>query len=201
MIHIDLYQNPKHQITKFKDSKTNILFIGRSDKRKGLKYIISAFGKLKWKYTDLRLLIVGPVSNSTQFNDIISAQNLKDIHFIGEVSEKDKIRYLHTADIFCSPAIGNESFGYVILEAMSAQKPIVASNIEGYSSLIKDNYNGILTEPKNPESIANALEILINNKKLKTKISNNAFKVANEYSWQNVTKKILQVYKHATLKY
>ncbi len=84
---------------------------------------------------------------------------------------------------------------------MSAQKPIVASNIEGYSSLIKDNYNGILTEPKNPESIANALEILINNKKLKTKISNNAFKVANEYSWQNVTEKILQVYKHATLKY
>ena len=83
---------------------------------------------------------------------------------------------------------------------MSAQKPIVASNIEGYSSLIKDNYNGILTEPKDPESIANAIEILINNKKLKTKISNNAFKIANKYSWENVTRKILNVYKQASLK-
>ena len=199
-IHIDLYQNNKNEIPKFRDSKTNILFIGRSDKRKGLQYIIAAFGKLKWKYSDLRLLIVGPVNNKTEFNDIISAQNLQDIHFIGEVSEKDKIRYLNTADIFCSPAIGNESFGYVILEAMSAQKPIVASNIEGYSSLIKDNYNGILTKPKDPESIANALEILINNKKLKTKISNNAFKIANKYSWENVTRKILNVYKQASLK-
>lgn len=200
-IHIDQYQNNKHDIPKFKDSKTNILFIGRSDKRKGLKYLIAAFGKLKWKYPDLRLLIVGPVKNKLEYNEIISAQNLQDLHFIGEVSEKDKIRYLNTSDIFCSPATGNESFGYVILEAMSAKKPIVASNIDGYSSLIKDNHNGILVEPKDPESIANALEKLLNNKKLKTKISNNAFKTANEYSWQNITKKILNVYQQALSKH
>jgi len=200
-IHIDQYLSNTYDVQKFKDSKTNILFVGRSDKRKGLKYIISAFGILKWKYPDLRLLIVGPIKNKHEHNEIISAQNLQDLHFIGEVSEKDKIRYLNTADIFCSPATGNESFGYVLLEAMSAKKPIVASNIDGYSSLIKDNYNGLLVEPKNPESIANALEQLLNNSKLKTKISNNAFKTANEYSWQNIAKNILNIYKEAQSKH
>ncbi|MQG19126.1 MAG: glycosyltransferase family 4 protein [SAR202 cluster bacterium] len=195
-INLGDYKNNKHQISKFQDSKTNILFVGRSDKRKGLKYIILAYGKLKWKYPDLRLLIVGPTKN--QYREIINAQNLQDIHFIGQVSETDKIRYLNTADIFCSPATGNESFGYVILEAMSAQKPIVASKIEGYSSIIRDGHNGILTKPKDYDSIAKSIEILIKNQKLRTSISNNAIETANKYSWEKVTRKISNIYKNAS---
>ncbi len=83
------------------------------------------------------------------------------MEFIGTVSQADLPRYYASADIFCSPATGSESFGIVLLEAMAVGKPVVASDIEGYANIVSHDKQGILFPPKNSEALAAALSLLV----------------------------------------
>ena len=97
----------------------------------------------------------------------LGRNGLKDVVFIGYVSYDELPRYYKTADIFCAPATGRESFGIVLLEAMAVGKPIVASNIEGYASVITHGVEGLLVPPKDTETLAQALISLLNDESLR----------------------------------
>jgi glycosyltransferase involved in cell wall biosynthesis len=101
-------------------------FLGRMDEpRKGLSVLLKAFELLAPGRPGLRLLIAGPGDADEQRHKLPAA--LRDrAAFLGEVSEEDKVRVLHSVDVFCSPNTGGESFGIVTAEAMAAGVPIVA---------------------------------------------------------------------------
>ena len=193
-IDVNAFANGAAPFQHLKDGKTNLLFLGRLEKRKGLKYLLGAYSRLKWDWPDLRLLVVGPGKPDNDSYRIMSERNLKDVEFIGAVSEEDKVKYYKTADIYCSPATGKESFGIVLLEAMAAGKAIVASSIEGYSSVITHDREGLLVEPKNDEALADAIAALLRDPDLRRKLADNGQRKADVYRWDRVGAQVMAYY-------
>ena len=178
-----------------RDGMINLLFVGRLEKRKGLKYLLCAFSRLKWDWPNLRLLVVGPGKPDADSYRVMSERNLQDVVFVGGVSEKDKARYYKSADIYCSPATGSESFGIVLLEAMAAGKPVVASNIAGYASVISDGREGLLYPPKDDEALANAIGILLKDHHLRQRLAANGREKVEEFRWERVASRVMGYYR------
>jgi len=119
---------------------------------------------------------------------------LKDVIFVGGKPQSELPQYYKTADVFCSPATGLESFGIVLLEAMAVGKPIVATNIDGYNSVLTHGVEGLLVPPKNEEMLAQALVSLLTNESLRQEMAARARLKAKEYGWEHIAQKILDYY-------
>ena len=117
-----------------------------------------------------------------------------DILFTGEISDNEKSRYFKSADIFCSPSIGQESFGIVLLEAMASGVPVVASDIPGYASVISDNKNGLLFEVENSDSLHAVLSELLINNELKNRLTRNASLFVRDFDWSQISQEIMNFY-------
>ena len=195
-IDVDHFANHPDPWPQFQDGKTNILFVGRLEKRKGLKYLLEAYSQLKWDLPDIRLIVVGPGQPDRDSYRILGARSLRDVEFVGKVSYGDLARYYATADIFCSPATGAESFGIVLLEAMAAGKPVVASNIEGYDGILTHNQEGLLFPPKDAEALSEALALLIENPELARRLGASGRKTVEKYRWSVVTAQVAEYYEN-----
>ena len=194
-IDLDLFTPDVQPFTEYKDGKLNILFVGRLESRKGLIYLLKAFHHLKKSVPDSRLIIVGPGERSREkYQRWVDSVDLEDVVFVGYASQQDLPRYYRTADIFCAPATGRESFGIVLLEAMAMGKPIVATSIEGFRCVITNGVDGILVPPRNEKKLAESLIRLINNPEMRREMGENGFAKAQQYSWEKIAHRILECY-------
>ncbi len=125
----------------------------------------------------------------------MAERNLTEVVFAGAVSEEDKARYYRTADIYCSPATGGESFGIVLLEAMAAGAPVVASNIEGFSNVITHGQDGLLVEPKREDALAEAIGSLLRDRDLGRRLESNARGTVERFRWSRVASRVLEHYR------
>ncbi|MCH2509389.1 MAG: glycosyltransferase family 4 protein [Dehalococcoidia bacterium] len=181
-------------LPQYQDGKLNILFVGRLEKRKGLRYLLEAYSKLKWEMPNTRLIVVGPGNPDKESYRILSSHGLRDVEFAGRVSYDELPRYYATADIFCSPATGGESFGIVLLEAMSAGKPVVASDIEGFRGIMTDGEQGLLVTKKDTGGLANALGRLARDPELRSKLGGQGSRSAEDYRWEVVAGRVEEYY-------
>ncbi len=193
-IDVDHFANNAVPWPEYNDGKTNILFVGRMEKRKGLKYLLEAYCRLKWEYPDIRLIVVGPGNLDRESQSILSARNPGDVVLVGGVSYQDLPRYYASADIYCSPATGQESFGIVLLEAMACGKPIVASAIEGYMGIVKDGKQGLLFPRRDSEALAQALATLLNNPEYAHRLGATGRQMVEEYRWRMVARQVESYY-------
>ena len=181
-------------LPQYQDGKLNILFVGRLEKRKGLRYLLEAYSKLKWEMPNTRLIVVGPGNPDKESYRILSSHGLRDVEFAGRVSYDELPHYYATADIFCSPATGGESFGIVLLEAMSAGKPVVASDIEGFRGIMTDGEQGLLVPKKDTGALANALGRLARDPELRSKLGGQGSRSAEDYRWEVVAARVEEYY-------
>jgi phosphatidylinositol alpha-mannosyltransferase len=184
---------------ELRDGKRNVLFVGRKDERKGLRYLLEAFLLLLQCGREVRLIVVGPGEPDRICSSLISAINdsRRDLlRLVGAVSDDDLPRYYASADVFCSPATGGESFGIVLLEAMAAGAPVVASDIDGYRDVVTGQLNGLLVSPREPWTIADAIVRLIDNPDLAKRLSGGGKQVAQVHRWQRVAAEVEDYYQH-----
>jgi len=182
-------------IETLRDGKLNILFVGRLEARKGLEYLIKAFATVKESCPEARLVIVGPGTRLRQrYEAMVSKLGLDDVVFVGPVSHDELPRYYQTADVFCAPATGGESFGIVLLEAMALGKPIVASGIEGYASVMTDGQEGILVRPRDIRELSQALLRLLGDEALRRQMGSRGSVTVQRYSWAVVAEKVAAYY-------
>jgi phosphatidylinositol alpha-mannosyltransferase len=185
----------RHQrLKQFDDGKRNIVFVGRLEKRKGVKYLLRAFVRIHSDYPDTRLIIVGEGKLREGYERSMLNAGIDDVVFTGHVSEADLPRYYASADVCCAPATGHESFGIVLLEAMASGKPVVASNIEGYAAVLTNGVEGLLVRPKDPEAIAGAIEQLLNSTETRAAMGAKGRVRAQEFSWERVSQRVLSYY-------
>jgi len=183
-------------IEKYKDGRPNVLFVGRLEKRKGFHYLIRAFPYIVEAIPDARLLVVGAYDKEDKepFVHYARMHHLSSVRFVGRVSSEELPRYYKTCDVFCAPSTGFESFGIVLLEAMAAGKPIVATDIPGYRSVLEHGQEGLLVEPENEQALAKAIVKLLRNATLCREMGEHGQRKAARYDWPIIARQILDLY-------
>lgn len=184
-------------IKKFSDSKLNILFVGRIEKRKGLIYLLKAFKRIIKKEGSgkLRLIIVGEGPYKEEYEEWVEDNGLQEeVFFEKSKTEKELVSYYRSADIFVSPAIFGESFGIVLVEAMACGVPVVAFANNGYKEVLKGKKAGILAEVKNVSDLTEKISLLIKNDSLRKEMGEEGMKESKKYSWEIIAGQILDFY-------
>jgi phosphatidyl-myo-inositol alpha-mannosyltransferase len=179
---------------ELRDGALNILFVGRFEERKGLIHLLKAYHRLRKRKVDARLLVVGDGPKRREYRRFVGLRGIRDVEWLGRVGDEEKVRYFASADVFCAPNTGQESFGIVLLEAMAAGVPIVASDIHGFKRVVERNVQGILVEPKNHRALAAALYALARDPDLRHQMGDAGRERAPEYSWDRVTERIVDFY-------
>ena len=113
---------------------------------------------------------------------------------MGRVSDNEKAQLFRTADVFASPATGGESFGVVLLEAMAAGAPIVASDIHGYKGVVRRGREGLLVPPHEPQELAAAIARLLGDPELRAAMGAAGRIRAEEFSWPRVAARVEDYY-------
>lgn len=193
-IDIEKYQPAKS--AKVKKTRT-ILYVGRLEKRKGVKYLLAAFKILAEKYPDLKLIIAGDGTDRLKLEAFVRDKQVPRVTFKGFVSEKTKIKLMQEAAVFCSPAIYGESFGIVLLEAMAAGTVVVAANNPGYSAVLKDRGAISIVNPKAIGVLASRIEVFLNDQELCAMWQAWAADYVKNFSYKKITDLYENEYKRA----
>jgi phosphatidylinositol alpha-mannosyltransferase len=169
-------------------------FLGRLDEpRKGLAVLLRAFELMGPQRPGLRLLIAGP-GDADEVRARVSVELRDRVVLLGRVSEDDKVRALHSVDVFCAPNTGGESFGIVLAEAMAAGAPIVASDIEAFSRVLLGGQAGELFATGDPAALARAAGLLLDHSERRASLSDAASEAVRVYDWPVVARDVVQVY-------
>lgn len=190
------FNTPLPPLARFADGRPNVLFVGRLEKRKGLSYLLRAWPTVRERFPDARLIVVGkgrPLEGYRRFA-LRQGWSEEDVCFAGYVSDEELPRYYQAADIFCAPNTGQESFGIVLLEAMAAGAPIVATDIPGYRAVVAHGTEGLLVEPKNPEALAAGISALLLNPDLRGAMRRAGPEKARHFDWEQVADQVLDYY-------
>lgn len=178
-------------------AKKTILFIGRLEGRKGVKYLLRAYNELAQRRDDVQLLIAGSGPDEKKLRNFVDEMAIPRVTFLGFISEQDKIHHLHRADVFCSPATHGESFGIVLLEAMAAGCPVVAGDNVGYQSVMKDTGMISLVNPRDMVDFSRRLEIMLFNEDLRKLWLRWARRYVRNFDYRIVVAQYEQAYKEA----
>lgn len=185
-IEVSRYFRPEIERVK----QPTIFFCGRYEPRKGLEVLLSA---LDFVSRDVRLW----VASDGPGIEILRSQYAGDdrIEWLGRITEDDKIKRLASCTVFCAPSLHSESFGIVLLEAMAAQAPLVASSLDGYCNVATHDRDALLVPPGDPVLLANALNQIITNPALTERLVAGGAARAEHFSMHALAQEYLAIYR------
>lgn len=194
-IHTGHFRSPAH-LADVPNAKT-ILYIGRIEKRKGVKYLLRAFQILQERQPDARLIIAGDGVDREKMQELAEELQLRNVEFLGYIDDHTKLQLLHSADLFCSPAIYGESFGIVLLEAMASGLVTVAGNNPGYESVMTGLGQLSLVDPRDSKEFAHRMELLLTDEGIRQLWKKWAKKHIRQFEYHKVAAMYLSAYEAA----
>lgn len=169
-----------------------VFFVGRHEPRKGLGVLLDAFSRLP---DDVRLWVA---SDGPETADLkLRHGHDRRIEWLGRISDEEKFDRLSRAAVFCAPSLRGESFGVVLLEAMAAGTPVVASAIDGYLNVATDGENAVLVEPGDPEVLAGALARVLADPRLSSRLRETGLVHARSFSMEELADHYVGIYERA----
>jgi len=170
-----------------------VLFLGRFDEpRKGMAVLLAALPALVEHFADIEILVVGRGDEDElrgQAGDLAG-----HLRFLGQVDDATKASALRSADVYCAPNTGGESFGIVLVEAMAAGTPVVASNLDAFRRVLDDGAAGLLVPIEDPGALAEAVVTVLTDDTLRAGNVAAASEAVRQYDWQVVADDITMVY-------
>lgn len=180
---------------EMRDERASVLFVGRLEPRKGVEHLIDALAIVQRQIPDVRLTIVGDGPNRGTLSARARHAGI-DARFVGWIDDDRLAGYYRAADIVCSPAVGGESFGIVLLEAMAAGRPVVATEIDGYVELVGGDANGArLVPPADAAALARELVALLADAPLRARLGVTGARFAARFDWDVVARRLESIYR------
>lgn len=174
-------------------SGRTVLFLGRFDEpRKGMDVLMGALPALVAHHPDIEILIVGR-GDEDELREA-AGEHAGNLRFLGQVSDAEKASALRSADVYCAPNTGGESFGIVLVEAMAAGTAVVASDLDAFRRVLEDGEAGRLVPVEDPAALAEALIAVLGDATLRADYVRAGTEAVQRYDWSVVADDILRVY-------
>jgi len=176
-------------------NKKILVSVGNLKQVKGHRYLIEAMQLISTKRKDIILIIVGSGSMEKELRNKIVSYDLEEhVFLVGRKMHREIPLWMNAATLFVLPSLA-EGFPTVIPEAMACGKPVIGTRVGGVPEVITSGDVGILVDPEDPETLAQAISEALDRKWIPQIISN----YAKRYSWSSLVSQILEIYKQVLL--
>ena len=174
-----------------------MLWAGRLDPQKGFAIAVRAFGELAPRFDDLTFVVAGD-GKDRHAVEALSRAVRRRVVLLGAVPNTELHRFHAAADVFVAPATGHESFGVVLVEALAAGVPVVATAIPGYREVVRDGVDGLLVPPNDAPALADAVARVLEDPGVRDRLVANGRERAASFSWNEVVPRIETVYRRVS---
>lgn len=172
-----------------RESQPTILFCGRYEPRKGLEVLLESMAYLA---DDVTLWVASDGLGLDELERRYAHDHR--IHWLGRVTDDEKIERLNRATVFCAPSLRGESFGIVLLEAMAAGSALVASDIDGYRQVATAGFDSVLVDPGSPQALAKAIATVLESTDLRESLIAHGYETAENFSMARLAREYESMY-------
>jgi phosphatidylinositol alpha-mannosyltransferase len=194
-VDLERFRPGEPRLARYDDGVPNILFVGRFDPRKGLPELLLACERLARDGRAFRVVLVGDGRLRGVAERMAGGTLRGRVHFEGRVPHDRLPSYYATADVFCSPARGGESFGMVLLEAMALGVPVLATDLPGHRSVVTPGHDGVLVPRRDAAALAAALAGLLDDPGERRRLGANGLRSAARFGWKEIAERLETVYR------
>lgn len=193
-VRTDRFRDERRRAGGRSTTEPTLVFVGRADEpRKGFKVLLRAMPLILTRHPGARLLVIGAAEPRSRGERDLLAAVAHRVDLLGAVDDATKARVLATSDLLVAPNTGGESFGIVLVEAMAAGLPVVASDLPAFTDLLGDG-GGRLFPARDHEALAAAVDELLADPALRTGLGLHGAHAARSYDWTEVTPRVVAVY-------
>ncbi|OEU96707.1 glycosyltransferase family 4 protein [Streptomyces oceani] len=173
-------------------------FIGRIDEpRKGLPVLLRALPRILEAHPEIRLLVAGRGDREEAMAHL-PAESRERVEFLGVISDEDKARLLRSVDLYVAPNTGGESFGIILVEALSSGAPVLASDLDAFAQVLDGGTAGRLFASEDSDALANAASRLLGDPEARAELRRRGSVHVSRFDWPKVAADILSVYETVT---
>ena len=171
-----------------------ILYVGQLIRRKGLPYLIEAMNIVRKQVGNVKLLLIGQGADKDSLQDLVRQRNLTEqVLFLGAEDHEHVLAFMNVSDLFVLPSL-EEAFGIVLVEAMSQGLPVVATDVQGVPSIVKDGINGYLVPPRDEKALAARIISLLENTQLAKEMGERNQRDSAQYRWECLADRYMDIY-------